>query len=80
MYIDYYFEKLLKKFKSELEREENYISDGFFAPIKELNHLEISDEVYGLCDCAWEEIKNEPSKEEYLDILKEKYEEYIRTP
>lgn len=80
MYIDYYFEELLKKFKSELEREENYISDGFFAPIKELNHLEISDEVYDLCDCAWEEIKKEPSKEEYLDILKEKYEEYIRTP
>lgn len=80
MYIDYYFEKLLKKFKSELEREENYISDGFFAPIKELNHLEILDEVYDLCDCAWEEIKKEPSKEEYLDVLKEKYEEYIRTP
>lgn len=80
MYIDYYFEELLKKFKSELEREENYINDGFFAPIKELNHLEISDEVYDLCECAWEEIKKEPSKEEYLDILKEEYEEYIRTP
>lgn len=80
MEINVCFKDVLKKFKSELEREENYINDGFFAPIKELNHLEISDEVDALCECVWEEIKKEPDRKAYLKRLKNEYEKILRKP
>lgn len=80
MGINVCFKDVLKKFKSELERKENYINDGFFAPIKELKHLEISDEVDALCECVWEEIKKEPDRKAYLKRLKNKYEKILRKP
>lgn len=83
MGIDDYFDELLKKFKSELEREENYCDDDVcFPSFKRLEHLEILNEVRALCDCARDEIRKKPDKDKkaYLEKLKNKHEELIRKP
>ena len=80
MYIDYHFEELLKKFKSELEKKENYIDDVRFPPFQRLNHLEVLNEVYALCNCIQEEFKEWDDKKAYLDDLKSRHEELIRKP
>lgn len=83
MGIDDYFDELLKKFKSELERKENYDDDDVcFPPFKRLNHLEVLKEVRDLCDCARDEIRKKPEKDRkaYLKKLKNKHEELIRKP
>ncbi len=80
MNSDYYFKELLKKFKSELERKKNYINDWCFPPFKRLEHLEVLNEVYALCNCIQEEFKEWDDKKAYLDDLKNKHEELIKKP
>ena len=81
MNTNYCFNELLKKFKSELERKENYYDDDVcFPPFQRLNHLEVLNEVYALCNCIQEEFKEWDDKKAYLDDLKSRHEELIRKP
>ena len=79
--IDYCLKELLEKFKSELEKKENYYDDDVcFPPFKRLEHLEILNETKTLCNCIQEEVEKRTDKKAYLEKLKNKHEELFRKP